>query len=58
MNDLLFKAQEALYNRDGRAALDYARQLLDKEETNSQAWFIAMQCFQLIYPIEQYDASN
>ena len=58
MDDLLQKAQEALYRKDGRAALDFVRQLLDREERNSQAWFVAMQCFQLIYPIEQYDASN
>ena len=58
MNDLLLKAQEALYRKNGRAALEYARQLLDQEETNSRAWLIAMQCFQLIYPIDQYDASN
>lgn len=58
MDEMLRQAQEALRRKDGKTALAIADQILEHDETCSQAWLIAMQCFQLIYPIEQYDAQN
>ena len=58
MNDLILQAEEALYRKDGQTALQITDRLLEQDEGNSKAWFIAMQCFQFIYPIDQYNAEN
>jgi hypothetical protein len=38
--------------------MELADQILAQDETCSEAWLIAMKCFQLLYPIEQYNAEN
>ena len=55
---MLLQAKEALRNGDGQTALSLADRILDEDETNWEAWYVAMQCFQLIYPIDAYDAAN
>ena len=58
MDDRLNQAQDALRRKDGKTALEIVDQVLEQDETCSQAWLIAMQCFQFIYPIEAYQAEN
>lgn len=55
---MLRQAEEALRRGDGHTALQLADQALEQDEGCWEAWYIAMQCFQLIYPIDNYDASN
>lgn len=55
---MLRQAEEALRRGDGQSALRLADQALEQDEQNWEAWYIAMQCFQLIYPIEDCDAAN
>lgn len=55
---MLRQAEEALRRGDGQTALRLADQALEQDEQNWEAWYIAMQCFQLIYPIEDCDAAN
>lgn len=58
MEELLRQAEEALNKKDGKKAMELADQVLDQEETCSTAWLIAMKSFQLILPIEAYQAEN
>lgn len=58
MDELLRRAEEALRNRDGRAALEAADKALEQDETCSRAWWISLRCFQYLYPIDQYDSQN
>lgn len=58
MDELLQQAREALRRKDGKQALELANQVLDADEASAEAWLIAMKSFQLIYPIDQYDAQN
>ena len=58
MDDRLIRAQTALYEKDGKTALQLTDEILESDEHNSQAWFLAMQCFQFLYPIDGYDAEN
>ena len=55
---MLLEARKALQNGDGQTALSLADRMLEENEANWEAWYIAMQCFQLIYPIDAYDAAN
>ena len=55
---MLQQAKEALRSGDGQTALSLADRVLEENEANWEAWYIAMQCFQLIYPIDAYDAAN
>lgn len=55
---MLRQAEESLRRGDGQTALRLADQALEQDEQNWEAWYIAMQCFQLIYPIEDCDAAN
>lgn len=55
---MLRQAEEALRRGDGKTALQLADQVLEQDECNWEAWYIAMQCFQLIYPIDACDAAN
>lgn len=58
MEELLRQAESALEKKDGHAALELAGQVLDQEESCVTAWLIAMKSFQLILPIEKYQAEN
>jgi hypothetical protein len=58
MDALLHEAAAALQKKDGRRAMELADQILAQDETCSEAWLIAMKCFQLLYPIDQYNAEN
>lgn len=58
MEELLDEALEALGRKDGPRAMQLAQQVLDEDENNTTAWLIAMKCFQLLYPIDQYKAEN
>lgn len=58
METLLDQAARALEQKDGGSALRLAQQVLEQDENNTRAWLIAMKCFQLLYPIDQYDAEN
>lgn len=58
MEELLCQAEAALERKDGQAALELVNQILDQEEGCAAAWLIAMKSFQLILPIEKYQAEN
>jgi hypothetical protein len=58
MEALLNEAAQALQKKDGQRAMQLVDQILAQDETNCEAWFIAMKTFQLLYPIEQYNATN
>ena len=58
MDDKLRHAKDALRQKDGKTALEIAYQILEQDETCCEAWFIAMQCFQLIVPIDEYNPEN
>lgn len=55
---MLRQAEEALQKGDGQTALQLADQVLEKDETNWEAWYIAMQCFQFLHPAEKGDAQS
>lgn len=58
MEELLQQAQEALRRKEGKTAMELADQILDQDETCVTAWLIAMKSFQLILPIQAYQAEN
>ena len=55
MEENLAAAERALRAQDGRQALTCVQAALDQDERCARAWFIAMQCFQFLTPIEGYD---
>lgn len=55
---LVSQAEEALRAGDGKRSMELANQALDAEETCVTAWLVAMKSFQLLLPIEAYQASN
>lgn len=58
MEEWLRQAEEALEKKDGQTALELVNRILDQEEGCVKAWLIAMKSFQLILPIEKYQAEN
>ena len=56
--ELLQQARQALHQKDGKTAMDLADQILEQDETNVEAWIIAMKSFQLILPLQAYNAEN
>lgn len=55
---MLRQAEEALKKGDGQTALQLVDQVLEADECNWEAWYIAMQCFQMIYPADVCEASG
>lgn len=55
---LILAAEEALRTGDGKRSMELANQALDEDETCVRAWLIAMKSFQLLLPVEAYEASN
>lgn len=55
---LLEQAEAALRAGEGKRSMELADQILNQDETCVTAWLIAMKSFQLLLPIEAYEASN
>ena len=51
-------ARGALLKEEGDKALRLLQEILEEDETFDEAWFLAMQCFQFLYPLEQLKAED
>ncbi|MBQ1493102.1 MAG: hypothetical protein IIZ39_14185, partial [Blautia sp.] len=51
-------ARAALHHKEGEKALTLLNEILEEDESCSDAWFLAMQCFQLLYPLEELKAED
>ncbi len=52
------KIRSAIEHKKGQEAYDLANAVLDEDEDDAWAWFYLMKTFELLLPVEQYQASN